>query len=76
MPKLNVKLNFADDGQNLNLELHQQLTVQGDESEAEIVRLAKQEFCRWARKRDAEWQLMALKIPNAPVSDLVIEAVA
>ena len=76
MKKLNVKLSFDDSETKLNLELHQQVTVQGHETEAEIIRLVKQDFCRWARKRTAEWQLLALKVPNATVDDLVIEAVA
>ena len=72
MRKVNVRLNLED----LNLELHQQIMILGHESEAEIIRITKRDFCRWARQRDAEWQRVALDIPDAAVLDIEIQAVA
>ena len=76
MPKYNVKLQLDDEHNNICLDVYQRVESEDDQSEAEIVELARRQFTAWAETRGADWEQVANHLPSAEVTRSKVQRVA
>ena len=73
MPRYDVMLRLNDGETQTQLEIYQQVIRHNACTDAEVVRIAKEQFCHWAQQqRGSEWTQVAGRIPEAEVRDTEI----
>ncbi len=69
MRKYNVRMSLDDDMHQVHVDVYQLVVTEDEQpSEEEILQRAKQQFRTWAASKGADWQMIALRVPFAMVS--------
>ena len=68
MRKYNVRMSLDDDMHRIHVDVYQLVVAEDEPSEEEILQRAKQQFRTWAANKGADWQMIALRVPFASVS--------